>query len=174
MIKLFGALAGLALLLATTACEEELGTDGAPTGAQDAAAAATTAAPTLPRVGDTALVGDLDLQILEVVPFDSRVYNQFNEANIAVKLTATNARGRESGTYTFTPVLALRLVDSAGVVHEPTFLCAGCPDVIDSLELIRGGSASGAVYFEAPEGVGLVELRYQAFLSTNKVTFALR
>jgi len=121
------------------------------------------------RVGDTARVGDIDLTLVRVnQSFDSAAYNRFNDANVAVTLRVVNARG---GDYTFSPGLALKLVDSSGIAHDPD-LCTGCPGERGSVDMVRDGRFETVVYFTAPAG-RLTELRYEPFLSTNKATFRL-
>jgi uncharacterized RDD family membrane protein YckC len=131
--------------------------------------------PPIPRLGDTVRVGDLDLTVHELnTAFNSRQYNQFNSENVGVRVTATNARGEATRQYSFSPLLALKLVDTNGVAHSPGLGCAGCPNEIGSPDLVRGGTATGWVYFAVPPGVGLVAVLYQPFLSTNQTRIELR
>jgi len=124
------------------------------------------------RIGSTVQVGDLNLRLDSVKAFSGERYNQFNDANVAVELTLFMARGE--GDYTFSPSLALQLVDSSGVVHDPTF-CTSCPDELRSTTLTRGGGTHGVVYFSIPGGRdSLRELRYEPFLSRNKASFNVR
>lgn len=115
-------------------------------------------------IGDVVHVGDLDLTILSVeAGFDSAHYNMFNDANIVVRFTATNARGSAKDTYEFTPQLAFKLVDNNGAGTGPE-ICADCPDQVDSASLVRGGTVSGAVYFK---GTSWTQIRYQSLFSNN-------
>jgi hypothetical protein len=142
---------------------------GALTGDEAGSPSRATSASATYRVGDTARVGDIDLTLVRVdQSFDSAVYNRFNDANVAVTMRVVNARGDD---YTFSPGLALKLVDSSGIAHDPD-LCTGCPGERGSVDMVRGGRFETVVYFTAPAG-RLTELRYEPFLSTNKVSFRL-
>jgi hypothetical protein len=119
-------------------------------------------------VGEVVHVGDLDLRIVSVDGFDSRRYNQFNSANVVVNLEATNARGKNSATYSFSPLIALTLVDGNGVGTTPT-TCAGCPSNISTVELTKGGTITGNVYFKfASQSTSWKQVRYQALMSSNE------
>jgi len=142
-----------------------------PAAAATPAATATTA-PT-PGVGATLRVGDLDLTILSAEPFDASGYNRFNDANYRVRFHATNSRGAANSEYNVS-TSAFKLVDSTGVALSSE-TCSGCPEALGSgVELIKGGSFEGAVYFELPAGRDVVELRYQPLFSTNRVVIPLR
>lgn len=123
------------------------------------------------KLGDVIHVGDLDLQIISVTPgFNATSFNQFNDANVAVQLQATNARGKAGATYDFSPALSLKLVDSSGVAHDPAS-CAGCPNEIGdtgSANLTPGGTVKGTVYYQVPAGATLTQIWYQPLFSTNK------
>lgn len=115
------------------------------------------------RLGEVVHVGNLDLVIHSVESFNSRAYNQFNEANAVVHVTATNARGPVNETYNFSP-LFFTLIDGNGVgVSYET--CAGCPNAIRTVDLIPGGTITGNVYFKAPSWR---EIRYKSFASSNQ------
>ena len=125
-----------------------------------------------PKLGDVVHVGDLDLDIISVMPnFNATSFNQFNTVNVDVQVQATNARGKAGLTYAFLPDLALKLVDSSGVAHEPG-TCAGCPGTIGdngSADLTPGGTVKGDVYYQVPAGASLTQVWYQSPASTNKV-----
>ncbi len=128
----------------------------------------------VPQIGDVVEVGSLDLTVVEVEDYDSSRHNQFNDANVRVQVTATNARGDASDEYNFSPLLAMQLVDSDGIAHDPELGCADCPDEITTVDLVRGGTVRGYVYFAIPAGKGLVELIYEPLFSFNKARIRLR
>lgn len=164
----------IVIVLSVAGGGEDEATDSAAAQQTSGSDAAATATAEQPGLGDLVRVGSLDLTIHSVEPVDTTGYNMFNNANLAVKLTATNARGSESGEYRFSPILALKIVDERGVILEPSLACAGCPDDITSgVALARGGTISGTVYYEVPEGVKLTEIRYEPLFSTNKATIRL-
>ena len=126
-------------------------------------------------IGDLVSVGSLDFTVLSVdTSFDSAQYNMFNEANVGVRIRATNARGDADEEYNLSPFFAMKLVDSDGIAHDPAIGCAECPDEIGSVDLVRGGTVTGNVYFEIPAGKRIVELIYAPLLSTNKARIDLR
>lgn len=128
-----------------------------------------------PRIGDVVSVGSLDLTIISAnAGFNSRQYNQFNSANVAIRVRATNARGDQGQLYDFSPLIAMVLVDSNGVAHTPEFGCAGCPDEIGTVSLVRGGTIQGNVYYAVPAGIPLAEIRYEPLFSRNKATISLK
>ena len=124
-------------------------------------------------IGEQLQVGDLNLTIEGVESVNTKTFNQFNDANVRVKATAANARGKSDKTYNISP-LAFKLVDGNGVAHDPTFGCAGCPNEIGSVSLTGGGSISGYLYFAMPAGVTMTELRYEPLFSTNKAFISLK
>lgn len=127
-----------------------------------------------PGIGDLVEVGSLDLAVLDVnTSFDAAQYNQFNEANVAIRFRATNARGDADEEYNLNTFLFFQVVDSNGVAHDPA-TCAGCPDDVGNVDLVRGGMIEGTVHFEIPEGVRLVELIYEPIFSRNKARIRLR
>ena len=128
-----------------------------------------------PGPGDTAKVGDLDLTLISVDSVNSAQYNQFNDANIVLRVRAVNSRG---DSYSFQPLLALKIIDANGVAHSPTS-CTGCPDEIGvgGAELVKGGRIEGNVYYSIPSQSGTISIReihFQSFLSSNEVTFSTR
>ena len=125
-----------------------------------------------PGLGDLVSVGSLDLVVHAVEPFDTTQYNMFNEANTRVRVTATNARGDANQEYNISGFY-FSLVDNNGIAHDVA-LCAGCPDEISSVDLVRGGRVQGALYFNIPSGRSLVELLYQPLFSSNKARIGLR
>ena len=126
-------------------------------------------------IGDLVSVGSLDLTVISVdTAFDSEQYNPFNEANVAIRVQATNARGDADEEYNLSPFFAMKLVDSDGIAQDPAFGCAGCPDEIDSVDLVRGGTVTGNVYFDIPVGKRIVELIYSPLFSSNKARVDLR
>lgn len=110
-------------------------------------------------------VGDLDLTVVAVRPFNSKPYNQFNDSDTAVDVQITNARG---DSYDFNAFLGMKLIDTNGVAHEPELACADCPNEIQDVKLVRGGHAEGTVYFKLGGAVPK-EIDYQSVFSTNKV-----
>ena len=144
-------------------------------GGQSVGTAQSTAPEGPAGIGDLVKVGSLDLTVISVdASFDSKQHNPFNEANVGVQIRAKNARGDANEEYNLSPWFSMKLVDSNGIAHDPSFVCAGCPDEIGSTDLIRGGSVTGWVYFEIPAGRRLVELLYAPLLSTNKARISLR
>jgi len=125
-----------------------------------------------PGIGDLIEVGSLDLAILSVEQYDSAQHNMFNEANVRVQFTATNSRGGDNSEYNIS-AFYFSLVDDNGVAHDPDF-CASCPDEFVDVDLIRGGTYTGYLYFEVPSGASLVELLYAPFLSGNKARISLQ
>lgn len=126
-------------------------------------------------MGDLVRVGSLDLTVLSVdTAFNSKQYNQFNDANVGVQIKATNARGDTDEEYNVNSFFAMKLVDSNGIAHDPVLGCAGCPDEITSVDLVRGGSVTGWVYFEIPAGRRVVEFLYAPLFSANKARISLR
>lgn len=127
------------------------------------------------KLGDLVKVGSLDLTVVSVDPaFDSRPYNMFNSANVAVRVRAANTRGDAGGTYNLNSFLAIKVVDDSGIAYTPELSCAGCPEEITSVDLTRGGSVEGNVYFEIPAGKKLIELRYEPLASRNKARISLQ
>ena len=120
-----------------------------------------------PTVGDLVQVGDLDLTVLGHGPVDTTRYNQFNDANFSVRVEAVNARGEASEEYNLSAFFAFELIDSDGVHYDSSFGCAGCPEEIDDIDLIRGGRVEGLVYFEVRDEARIVELRYAPLFSLN-------
>lgn len=124
-------------------------------------------------VGQLLQVGDLNLTIEGVENVNTKTFNQFNDANVRVKVSATNARGAEDRTYNIS-LFAFKLVDGNGVAHDPGLGCAGCPNEIASTSLTKGGSITGYVYFALPAGTTMTELRYEPLFSTNKAFISLK
>jgi hypothetical protein len=130
--------------------------------------------PRLPAPGDVVKVGDLDLTVVSVTrSFNSRRYNQFNSANVAVRVRATNARG-DSGDFYNLSAWGFKLIASNGIAYSTEIGCAGCPEEIVSVDLIRGGMVDGYLYFAVPENVILTDLYYQPLFSFNETTIDLR
>ncbi|MEZ4503717.1 MAG: DUF4352 domain-containing protein [Dehalococcoidia bacterium] len=140
-----------------------------------ATALAPTEAPAAnPAIGDTVEVGSLDLTVVGVLAVEATQYAPFNEANVAVRIRATNARGEEGQLYNIAPLAAFRLVDAAGVAHQPVAVCANCPAHLTNTDLTRGGTIEAVLYFALPPDPALVELRYAPVFSTNRATIRLR
>ena len=174
------ATAGLIVLLVAAGCAEQPPTAAteqtrSATGGEVAATAvAGTATPMLtlaptqdPALGDRVQVDSLDLTVLGIERIDTTQFNSYNEASLRVFVLATNARGAEGAEYNLWPLLDFRLVDSNGVVHDATLLCAGCPSEIGDTYLPPGRSVLGYVYFEFPPDRDPVELIYEPLLSLN-------
>ena len=119
-----------------------------------------------PGLGDTVKVGDLDLVVKAVHTVDTKQFNQFNTADTAVDIDITNARG---DSYTFNAHLGMKLVDTNGVAHDPELGCDKCPNELSRAVLVKGGHASGSVYYKMA-GASPVSVLYQAIGSTNKAT----
>jgi hypothetical protein len=124
------------------------------------------------QIGERVSVGDLDLTVESAEGFNTRTYNQFNDANVRVRLTATNVRGRDDRTYDIS-IFAFKLIDGNGVAYSQTLACAGCPEEISNTSLTRGGTVRGAIYFAVPAGATLNEVRYEPLFSTNKAFIGL-
>ncbi len=123
--------------------------------------------PGQPRVGDMVQVGSLDLTILDHGPVETDSYNRFNTANYAVRVLARNVRGDADDEYNVSAFLGFELVDADGIHRAADFGCADCPEAIDDVDLVRGGHIEGLVYFEVPDDVEIVELRYAPLWSMN-------
>ena len=171
------ALAVGVLLALLVGCEEDEAGSGS--GGSVATAAARTAStpeptPSQPGIGDRVSVGSLDLTVLGVEEYDSSVHNMFNDANVRVEIEAVNARGAADEEYNLSAFLAIQVVDSNGIAHDPGLGCAGCPDEVGNVDLVRGGRIRGYVYFEIPADRPLTELIYEPLFSTNKARISLR
>ena len=127
-----------------------------------------------PEVGDVVRVGSLDLTVLEHGPVATDTYNRFNSANYAVRALAVNARGDADDEYNVSAFLGFELIDTDGIPHDASLGCAGCPEAIDDVDLVRGGRIEGLLYFEVPDDVHIVELRYAPLWSTNAARIWLR
>lgn len=123
-------------------------------------------------IGETVEVGDLDLVVTEVERLESGTYALFTDANVRVRVTATNVRGDEGEQYRLAPFSAFRLDDDSGVGHDPR-VCAGCEEGIEPLDLNRGGTVSGWLYFELEPGRVAENLRYSAPFSRNRARIHL-
>ena len=127
-----------------------------------------------PGTGEVVEVGSLDLTVLEHGPVETDHYSRFNTANYAVRIQAVNARGDADEEYTVSAFLGFALVDTNGVRRNPDLFCADCPEAIDNVDLVRGGRVEGLVYFELPDDVHIVELRYAPLWSRNVARIWLR
>lgn len=103
--------------------------------------------------------GDLDLTVTAVRAVDTKPFDKFNSADIAVDIQVLNSRG---DTAAFSPVFDLKLVDSNGTAHEPELFCTKCPDEFKDANLNKGETAKGTVYFTL-KGATSQELDYQRF-----------
>lgn len=137
------------------------------------AADAATATPAATATASTVSVGSLDLTVFGVERYDSTRHNIFNSANLRVEIAALNARGGADSEYNISS-LFFELIDENGIAHSASWSCAGCPDQIVSIDLVRGGRVRGFVYFEVPADRRLTELVYEPLFSTNKARIALR
>ena len=131
-----------------------------------------TPVPSSPTLGDRVRVGSLDLTVLAVEAYDSSQHNRFNEQNIRVLIEAVNARGDAEAEYNLS-AFALKLVDANGIAHSPGLGCAGCPDSIVSVDLVRGGRVRGYIYFAVRSSRPPVELIYEPLFSFNKIRVRL-
>jgi hypothetical protein len=168
MRRILGVLlAALVLLLATAESSNSCANNG--NGGAGGSSGGTKAAAAAPTLGQILKVGDLDLVVGNPRPVNTRQYNQFNDEDYAVDVQISDARGDK---YSFSPS-AVKVVDTNGVVHEGSYGCTGCPNVLDSTDLVKGGHAQGTVYFKLAGAVPK-EIDYQALLSTNKVAIPLQ
>jgi hypothetical protein len=120
-------------------------------------------------LGEPVGVGNLDLTVHGVTKeFDSKTHDPANNANVAVEVTAVNARGEAGRPYNLRTFLTMALIDAAGNVHSPERACTRCPQELASVDLAPGESVRGFVYFAIPAEHALTELRYQAYLSTRR------
>ena len=97
-----------------------------------------------------------------------------NTANYAVRILALNARGDADDEYNVSAFLGFELIDTDGIPHDASLGCAGCPEAIGDVDLVRGGRIEGLLYFEVPDDVHIVELRYAPLWSTNAARIWLR
>ena len=94
--------------------------------------------------GDRVEIGSLDLTIWSA---------SMQDGAYRIGFRAQNVRGREGGSYVIAPSY-FKIVDSQGVVHR-AHRCTGC------VELVRGGSVAGDVWFTLPAGRSVKEITYE-------------
>lgn len=128
-----------------------------------------------PKIGSTVKVGDIDLTVLSADTVDTTQFNQFNDANYAVRIRVTNARGDKDKQYTLNQ-FTFSLVDQSGVGIDPGLGCSGCPDALPggSVDIVGGGTFEGVVYFKLADGKSATELRFQGLFSGNKTAISLQ
>ncbi len=93
--------------------------------------------------GETVSVGNLEVTVVSVRPFNARQYDQFNSSDVAVHIQIVNGR---ADSQAFAPTFDFKLIDTKGVAHEPEQLCKGCPDQLQTVTLKRGEGAEGNIY----------------------------
>ena len=125
-----------------------------------------------PGIGDRVTVGSLELTVLSVEPYDAAQHNIFNDGNTRVQVQVRKHKGEE---YDFSIFSEFTIIDLAGVGYDADVFCTECPDDVFDLKLYGDTAVQRFVYFEVPDGVVPVSLRYKPGLSsTDAVLIALR
>ena len=121
-----------------------------------------------PGIGDRVTVGSLELTVLSVEPYDAAQHNIFNDGNTRVQVQVRKHKGEE---YDFSIFSEFTIIDLAGVGYDADVFCTECPDDVFDLTLYGDTAVQRFVYFEVPDGVVPVSLRYEPGLSFTDAVF---
>ena len=126
-------------------------------------------------VGSEVSVNNMTFTLLEAVrPADEIVAegNMFNPTPeegseyVLVRLSIRCDRGPDA---TCRPaVFEFSIVDSGGLVHDPSIMTSGVPGLLEFDEMFGGATKTGGLIFEVPEDDAGLVLIYEPLLSTTK------
>ena len=119
-------------------------------------------------IGDRVTVGSLELTVLSVEPYDAAQHNIFNDANTRVQVQVRKHKGEE---YDFSIFSEFTIIDLAGVGYDADVFCTECPDDVFDLTLYGDTAVQRFVYFEVPDRVVPVSLRYEPGLFFTDAVF---
>lgn len=117
-------------------------------------------------------IGNLELLVVGVEPYDSSLNNQFNSVNVRVALSLRKVAGDEYDVL----FAAVTLIDTSGVGYEHDIFCIDCPGMIDETVLYDDLAAvTRYAYFEVPSLSDIDRLRFDpSSFTTDPVVIQLR